>query len=128
MLLVLAIGATALYRLLSINPIDLETQSKGHKGYDRANRDCESLQLQLDVLEDLDGDPASLNRLADRLAVAKMTRDAEEVNMEHQRKLDQLPTPSPEEDRVGEPVSEAGGMLFRPGIIQSRARTRKTSR
>lgn len=129
-LLVLAIGATALYRLLSINPIDLETQPKGHKGYDRANRECESLQLQLDVFEDLEGDPASLNQLADRLAVAKMTRDAEEVNMEHQRKLVQLPAPSPETDRVGEQVGEAGELLFRPGIgiVQSRSCSQKTSR
>lgn len=86
-LIVIAILAVILLRLLSIKPIDLRTEVTGHQAFDEANRAHEGLSFQLDILEDLDGDPQSLNQLADKVAITEMTRDSERLNMERQREL-----------------------------------------
>ena len=90
-----AIGSLILFalvrlflNLISIKPIDLTAERKGHEGYDRAQAELESLELQLAVFEDLEGDPQSLNQLSERVAVAEMARDAEEVNLKHHRELE----------------------------------------
>lgn len=102
-----------LKNLFSIKPIDLSAQEKGHRGYDEAQANLESLELQLAVLEDLDGDPLSLNQLSERVAVAEMARDAEEVNMKHQRQLQEASREAEKHPGVVAPQGKKTSPLLR---------------
>lgn len=87
-----------------MKPVNLSTQPTGHEGFDEAQRTCEALDLELGILEDLDGCPVTMNDLSDKLAIARTARDIEEANLTHQRLLEEASEPVEESAAVRQPA------------------------
>ena len=107
-IVIVLVLALALYLFSNwvMKPIDLSTKKTGHKGFDDAQRQCDALDLELGIMEELEGDPTVLNALQDKLAIAKTTRDIEQENLLHQLALSEASETSPEEVPVAQPAQK----------------------